>query len=317
MTVTVRELFEATGAALQLRLVAGARGLDRPIALPRVQLPGLALAGFLAQLHPDRVQLLGNSEIAYLATLDAVRARAAVEAVAAAGVACFVVTNGTEPPDVVTGPAEAASVAVFASALRTADCIDVTTAWLAERLAPETTLHGDLLEMFGVGVLLLGKSGIGKSEAALDLLSRGHRLVADDVVLVRRIAPGILRGRAARLLEHHMEIRGVGVIDIVALFGTLSTLEERQLDLVVELVEWPGSPDRLGFAEECHSLLDVSLPLVRLPVRLGRNTAMLVETAARNHLLRRRGRNSAAGLAERIDRELASRDRQRRAREGQ
>src|SRR5262245_10090780 len=179
--------------------------------LPRVQQPGLALAGYLPQLHPDRVQVLGNSEVSYLGTLDAARARAAVAAVADAA-ACFVVTNDTEPPAVLSEPAEAAGVALLGSRLRTAEFIRAASAWLEEQLAPETHLHGDLVEICGLGVLILGKSGIGKSEAALDLVSRGHRLVADDVVHVRRISP-VLRGRAARLLEHHMEIRGLGVID--------------------------------------------------------------------------------------------------------
>ncbi len=315
MTVAVRELLQAAGGALRLRLAAGAAGLDRPIAQPRLQLPGLALAGFLPQLHPDRVQVLGNSEVSYLGTLEPAAARAAVAAVAAAGVACFVVTNGAPPPDALIEPAERAAVPVFSTALRTADFIDAATTWLEDRLAPEALLHGDLVEIHGVGVLILGKSGVGKSEAALELVSRGHRLVADDVVQTRRIAPTVIRGRAARLLEHHMEIRGVGVIDVEALFGTLATLDERQVDLVVELVEWSGAAgDRLGLLEERHELLEVELPLVRLPVRPGRTMAMLVETATRNFLLRRRGRHSAADLAERIDRELDERRERRRAR---
>jgi HPr kinase/phosphorylase len=307
LTVTVRELLEAAGPALKLRLVAGARGLERQIARPRIQQPGLALAGFLPQLHPDRVQVLGNSEISYLATLEPRAAGAAVAAVAAAGVACFVVTNDAAPPESLVAPCEAAGTPLLVSGLRTADFIDTATGWLEHKLAPEILLHGDLVEVLGLGVLLLGKSGIGKSEAALDLVARGHRLVADDVVQVRRISPSVLRGRAARLIEHHMEIRGVGVIDVEALFGVLATLEEHQIDLIVELVEWPGRPDRLGLVEEQYSLLDTELPLVRLPVRSGRSMAMLVETATRNHQLRRRGRNSAAGLSDRLDQELAAR----------
>jgi len=313
LTVAVRELLEAAGSFLGLRLVAGAAGLGRTIAMPRIQQPGLALAGFLAQLHPDRVQVLGNSEVSFLATLDPERARAAVAAVAAADVSCFVVTNGTPPPAVLTEPAEAAGVPVLVSERRTADFIRTATAWLEERLAPEVDLHGDLVEMHGLGIAILGKSGIGKSEVALDLVWRGHRLVADDVVRVRRISPVVLRGRAVDLLRHHMEIRGLGVIDVEAMFGTLATLEERQIDLVVELIEWEGASDtdRLGLVEERYTLLDVELPLLRIPVRPGRSLALLVETAARNHLLRARGHHSALGFAERLDDEIARR-RQRR-----
>jgi HPr kinase/phosphorylase len=305
LTVSVGELLGAAGDALVLRLVAGTRGLERPIGKPRIQQPGLALAGFLPQIHPDRVQVLGNSEISYLATLGHDDARRAVAGVASCGVACFVVSNGTAPPVVLTEAAESAGVAVLTSALRTAEFIRNASAWLEERLAPETTLHGGLVEVHGLGILILGRSGIGKSEAALDLVSRGHRLVADDAVLVRRISPGVLRGRVAELLEHHMEIRGLGVIDIEALFGTLATLDERQIDLVVELSEWVQGADRLGLVEETYTLLEATLPLVRIPVQAGRSIAMLIETAARNQLLRWRGRHSAAEFAARIDRAAA------------
>ena len=172
-------------------------------------------------------------------------------------------------------------------------------------LTASTSVHGVLIDVTGVGVLILGKSGIGKSEAALELVTRGHRLVADDVVIVRRISPTVLRGRSAERLAHHLEIRGLGIIDVEALFGTLATLDERQLDLVVELVEWTDTADRLGLVEERHPLLEVELPLVRIPVRPGRSMAMLIETAARNHLLRRRGRHSALEFTRRIDRDAA------------
>ena len=317
MSVPVRELLEAAGPMLGLRLVAGASGLERTVALPRIQQPGLALAGFLPQLHPDRIQVLGNSEVSYLATLDPERARAAVAAVASAPVACFVVTNGTPPPEVLTAPAEAAQIAVLATAYRTSDFIRAATTWLEDRLAPQVDLHGDLVEMHDLGILILGKSGIGKSEAALDLVWRGHRLVADDVVRVRCISPTELRGRPADLLRHHMEIRGLGVIDVAALFGTLATRGERRVDLVVELVEWQasGDSDRLGLVEQRHTLLDVELPLVRIPVRPGRSMAMLIETAARNHLLRARGQHGALGFAERLDEEILRRRQQRLAAE--
>jgi HPr kinase/phosphorylase len=306
--VTVRDLLEAPAPGLGLTLAAGVRGLGRPIAMPRMQQPGLALAGFLPQLHPDRVQVLGNSEISYLGTLGPAAA-ARVAAVAEAGVACFVITNGAPAPAALTRAAEAAGVAVLVTATRTGDFIRVATAWLEERLAPETTLHAGLVEVHGLGTLILGSSGIGKSEAALDLISRGHRLVADDAVLVRRISPTVLRGRTAELLAHHMEIRGLGVIDIEALYGTLATLDDRQIDLVVELTEWSDESDRLGVEESTYTLLDVALPLVRIPVQAGRTVGLLIETAARNQLLRWRGRHSAAQFTERVDRAAATRRR--------
>jgi HPr kinase/phosphorylase len=300
--VAVRELLEARTLGVPLELAAGARGLARPITNPRVQQPGLALAGYLPQLHPDRVQVLGNSEVGYLATLPHGDACRAATAVAGAGVACFVVTNGTPPPGVLVDAAEAVGVAVLATPAATGDFIRVATVWLEERLAPEYTLHGGLVEVQGLGVLIIGDSGIGKSEAALDLVARGHRFVADDAVVIRRISPTELRGRTAELLSHHLEIRGLGVVDIGALFGTLATLEERQIDLVVELTAWGDEDDRLGLDHLTHTVLGVSLPLVRIPVIAGRSLGLLIETAVRNQLLRWRGRDGAAEFAARIDR---------------
>lgn len=311
MSVTVGELLDALGERLALQLATTSAGLARTIAVPRVQQPGLALAGYLPQLHPDRMQVLGNSEIGFLETLDPAVARERVEAITGSGVACFVVTNDTPVPAVLVDAAGTNGVAVLGSRLRTADFIREITAWLEERLAPETTMHADLVEVQGLGILILGRSGIGKSESALDLVARGHRLVADDAVVVRRISPTVLRGRAATLLTHHMEIRGLGVIDVEALFGTLATLDERQVDLVVELIDWSDDADRLGLVDTTYDLLEVALPLVRIPVVPGRSMAMLIETAARDRLLRGRGRHSAADFAERIDR-AASGDRRPR-----
>src|SRR5688572_14830450 len=204
LTVAPRELLEAMGERLALRLVAGARGLDRAIAVPRVQQPGLALAGFLPQLHPDRIQVLGNSEIAYLSTLPPEGARAAVRGVAQASVACFVVTNATAPPPELVDEAERADVPLFASGLPTGSFIPLVTHWLEERLAATTLLHADFVEVGGLGVLITGRSGIGKSEVALDLVSRGHRFVADDIVVVRRLDPAVLRGGPGEVQTQHM-----------------------------------------------------------------------------------------------------------------
>jgi HPr kinase/phosphorylase len=302
LTVTVRELLEAVGQRLALHPVAGERGLGRSIGVPRVQQPGLALAGFLPQLHPDRIQVLGTSEIAYLNTLPAAQARAAVEGVAQARVACFVVTNGAAAPPVLSEAADAVDVPVLTSSLPTGTFIPIVTTWLQDRLAPSDLVHGDLVEVCGLGALIIGQSGIGKSEAALDLVNRGHRLVADDVVVVRRISPEVLRGRANRDLGHHMEIRGLGIIDVAALFGTLATRDEHDIDLVVELCEWDEDSDRLGLAGATWVTLDVTRPLVRIPVRPGRSLGLLIETAVRDRMLRDRGTHAAAVFVEAVDR---------------
>jgi len=305
--VRVRELLDDAGEALGLRLLGGASGCDRGVAVPRIQQPGLALAGFLPQLHADRVQVLGHSELAYLASLGEARAESALRAVFAAPVACVVVTNDAAVPPALARAADAAGVPVLATALRTGVFVPLVTAWLEERLAPTASLHANLVEVCGLGVLVLGRSGIGKSEVSLDLITRGHRHVADDLVLVRRIEPSVLRGRPSPVLGPCMEIRGLGVIDVAALFGSLATLESQDVHLAIELLEWTDDVDRLGLEDGTFVVHDVPLPLVRIPVRPGRNLALLVETAVRDRVLRGRGANAAAELVESVGRRAAGR----------
>jgi len=306
--VRVRDLLDDAGERFGLTLVGGASGCDRVIALARVQQPGLALSGFLPQLHADRVQVLGNSEIAYLESLDPERAEAALRAVCAAPVACIVVTNATPPPPALARVADESGVPVLGTPLRTGVFVPLVTAWLEERLAPVASLHGNLVEVCGLGVLILGRSGIGKSEVSLDLITRGHRHVADDLVHVRQLAPSLLRGCPSPLLGQRMEIRGLGVIDVASLFGTLATREAQEIDLAVELLEWTVDIDRLGLDDGTFTIHGVALPLVRIPVRPGRNLALLVETAVRDRVLRNRGSNAAADLVRTVDRRASRRE---------
>jgi HPr kinase/phosphorylase len=307
--VTIDELFRATREGLALELLAGRRGLRRAVEIPRIQKPGLALAGYLPQIHPDRIQVLGNTEISYLATLPRVRARAAVRTLLRAGVACVVVTNGATAPEYLREEADRAGVALMVTRLRSATLIRGVTVWLERRLAPQTELHAALLEVFHLGALILGPSGIGKSEAAIDLVSRGHRLVADDVVVIRREGPAELIGASPRLLGHHVEIRGLGIADVAALYGPLATLEESRVDLVLELEEsqLDAEIERLGIDEALYPILEVERPLVRIPVRPGRPIAVLIEVAVRNQVLKRRGIYSAREFASRLDAVLAAR----------
>ena len=306
--VTIDEFFRANREALSLELIGGRRGLSRSVEIPRIQKPGLALAGYLPQIHPDRIQVLGNTEISYLATLPRARARRAVRTLFHAGVACAIVTNGFRPPAYVCEEAARAAVPLLRTQLRSAVLIRGVTDWLERRLAPQTQLHGALLEVYHLGALILGQSGIGKSEAALDLVSRGHRLVADDVIVIRREGPATLVGSSTQLLGHHVEIRGLGIADVAALYGLLATLEESRVDLVLALEESQGHEEieRLGLEEEAYKILDVDLPLVRVPVRPGRPIAVLVEVAVRNQVLKRRGVYSAREFSSRLDRVLAS-----------
>lgn len=316
--VTIGELLQARGETWRLKLLAGDGGLGNGISIPRIQKPGLALAGYLPQIHPERVQVVGRTELGYLETLDPAGARAAVDRMLAERVACLVVTNGAAPPAYFAESATRHRVPLLSTDLKSSELIRNVTGWLEERLAPHTLIHGVLVEVYGLGVLLLGKSGIGKSEAALDLVARGHRLVADDVVEARAVGNGRVMGSGAELIRHHMEIRGLGIINVQDLFGILATLQQKAIQLVAEMFDWSKEEraDRLGLEDETHTVLGVMLPKVRIPIRPGRSVATIIEVAARNHVLKRLGRHSAREVAARLDGEIARRRRLSSAGEG-
>lgn len=291
-------------AELGLSAVAGLGGLERAIAVPRIQKPGLALTGWPEQLHPNRVLVLGGTELDYL-TDHAPARTVGIETLLASVPACVVVCRGKAPPAELLTACEAHGVPVLVSTLVTADFIALVTAWMTDRLAPSVQLHGVLMDVNGIGVLLLGKSGIGKSETALDLVVRGHRLVADDIVRIRAKA-GQLVGRGAGLLGHHMEIRGLGIINIEDLFGIAAVRDAKKIELVVELHEWDETAEyeRLGFEDQHERILGVEVPKIQLPVRPGRNLATLTEVAARNQLLKLQGTHSARAFRDQLHRAM-------------
>jgi HPr kinase/phosphorylase len=302
-SLTVAEL--AKRAELDVAVVAGRGGLTRTVTVPRIQKPGLALTGWPEQLHANRVLVLGGTEIDYLADHEPAR-RLGIETLLASEPACVIVCRSLVPPEELIAAAEARAVPVLVSKLLTADFIAAVTMWMADRLAPSTELHGVLMDVLGIGVLVVGKSGIGKSETALDLVMRGHRLVGDDVIRIRRAGPQ-LSGRGAGLLGHHMEIRGLGIINIKDLFGISAVREAKVIDLIVELHEWEATAeyDRLGFDDQREKLLEVDVTKLRLPVRPGRNIATLIEVAARNQLLKAQGIHSARAFRDKLHRAMS------------
>jgi HPr kinase/phosphorylase len=303
--ITVGELLER--APLEVTVVAGQVGLDRSVTVPRIQKPGLALTGWPEQLHSRRVLVLGGTEIEYL--LDHEPARGlGIATLLASDPACIVICRGLAPPRELALAAEQRGVPVLVSRLPTADFITAVTGWMSDRLAPSTDLHGVLMDVLGIGVLLLGKSGIGKSETALDLVVRGHRLVADDVIKIRRQGAHVV-GRGAGIIGHHMEIRGLGIINVKDLFGISAVRDTKKIELVVELREWTEGEeyDRLGFDDRFDKILEVPVAAVRLPVRPGRNLATLIEVAARNQLLKIQGTHSARAFRDQLHRAMAAR----------
>lgn len=306
-SLSIQELLAEKASGLDLELLAGANGLGRQVHMPRIQKPGLALAGYTTNLHPDRIQVLGSTELTYLETLPPATVRTHLQSLCALDICCFIVTKGQQPPQLLHEECERQGIPLLRTPQVSSTFISLITNFLEERLLPSTTVHGVLVDVLGVGVLLLGKSGIGKSECALDLVLRGHRLVADDVVRVRMKLPSVLFGEGMDLLHYHMEIRGLGIINIKHLFGVAAIRERKKIDLAIELVEWQDGVeyDRLGLDEQKYSLLGLDIPLLRIPVRPGRNMTSIVEVAARNQLLKEMGYHSALEFQDRLEQRMA------------
>ena len=306
--VTVGALLRSRPEAfgLPLELLAGADGLARVITSPHIQKTGLALAGFHEYLKPGRVLIFGESEIRYLESLESAARVTALRLALTLDFPCVLITGGFTPPTEVTIEAERAKLPLLKTSVVTPTAIAKLTAFLEDTLAERTVMHAVLMDILGLGVLIVGESGIGKSECALDLIVRGHRLVADDTVEIRRRAETILIGTCPELTRHHMELRGLGLINVKDLFGVASTRASKRVELVVQLERWDPAREyeRLGLDDDFYEVLGLRVPLLRMPVAPGRNIAILVEVAARNQLLRSRGHHAARAFAERLEQTL-------------
>ena len=289
-------------AELEVEVLAGHRGLARPVRSPHVQKTGLALAGFHEYIRPGRVLVFGESEIRFLESRAADERRILAARLLEHDIPCILCTSGLRPaPELVDG-CEQAAVPLLLTPTSTGMAISRLTARLEEHLAERTSVHGTLVDLLGLGVLIVGDSGIGKSECALDLIARGHRLVADDVVEVRRRAESCLDGTGPEPMRFFMEVRGVGLIDVQALYGVSAICLTKQIGLIVHLERWDESREyeRLGLDPQWQALLGVRVPLVRIPVAPGRSIATLVEVAARHQMLKARGYHPARELTERL-----------------
>ena len=298
MPITVERFQEACAVPLKLALLAGAAGLGREIADQRVQKTGLGLTGEVDSIHEGRIQVLGETEIGYLANQDPARRGAIAEHFFSRPFACAVVGGGLAPPAELVEAADRRGIALFSSALATAELIEEALRQLVRLFAETTTIYGVLVEVVGVGVLLLGPSGIGKSECALDLIVRGHRFVADDVIHLEKRGPGTLLGGGSELTRHHMEIRGLGIINIRDLFGPAAIVDLKKIELAVRIEAWDPAKeyDRLGLGEPVTDILGVAIPTLLIPVSPGRNLATIIEVAVRNHILKGQGVFSARDL---------------------
>jgi HPr kinase/phosphorylase len=302
--LTVARLIERMRAVLQLDHIEGTDGLDREIDSPHVSSPGLALAGYTERFAPHRLQVLGETEVTYLRSLKDDDRRRILRDFFQFKVPCVFLTKGLKPPPGMVEEATFAGVAILCSGLKTNEFFNRIKPWLEEEFAATTTMHASLADVFGVGLLFTGRSGIGKSECVLDLVERGHRLVADDLVLVTKRGNDVLLGKGHELQRHYMEIRGIGLVDIPAIFGIRAVRQQKRIEVVVHLEEWNAdagaNADRTGLDGDSVDILEVKLPKVRVLLNPGKNITVICEVIAMSHLLKYSGIDPAERFNERL-----------------
>lgn len=300
--LTVRHILKIAGKALDLNLVAGEAGLDNEITTGELNRPGLAFAGYLDVFAHNRVQIVGNTEMSYLLNLSKTERRRRLRRVCQFKIPCFIVTSGYPTPPEFIEVADSKNVPTLKTSFHTSRFVGRFIYLLEQELAPSITTHGVLMDVFGMGVLILGESGVGKSECALELIQRGHRLVADDVVVLRRHSKTTVVGRSSPVTKYHMEVRGLGIINVEALFGAGAVCDEKIVDLVVRLEPWQTDKEyeRLGIEEQKCTIFDVEVPEYVIPVEPGRNVSILIEVAAMNQRLKNTGINPARSLDEHL-----------------
>ncbi len=300
--LTVGRLLERMRDVLLLEQVTDGLGLERPISNPEAHSPGLVLAGYTDRFTGTRIQVLGETEVSYLHSLDAERRECNLRRYFETAFPCIVVTKAQELPGGLERLATEHGVPILRSRLKTAEFYRRLKPFLEEEFAPTATLHGSLADVFGVGLFFTGQSGIGKSECVLDLVERGHRLVADDLVIVKRRGTDVLIARGHELQRHHMEIRGVGLVDVPAIFGIRAVRQQKRIEVVVNLEMWDQDAviDRTGLEVEETTILDVTLPRIRVPLNPGKNITVIAEVIAMNHLLAYSGVNTAEAFNQRL-----------------
>lgn len=279
---------------------------DKKIEIPDINRPALQLAGYFEHFDSDRVQLIGYVEYTFLETMDEERKRDIYKKLLSYQIPCVVFSRSMKPEQMFLEMAEAANTPVFSTEKKTAQFTAEIIRWLNVQLAPCISIHGVLVDVYGVGVLIMGESGIGKSEAALELIKRGHRLVSDDVVEIRKVSDETLVGTAPDITRHFIELRGIGIVDVKTLYGVQSVRETQNIDLVITLEDWDKEKkyDRLGMEEEYTEFLGNKVVCHQLPIRPGRNLAIIVETAAINYRQKKMGYNAAQELYKRVQQNL-------------
>lgn len=302
-SISVGGFYEACKTRFKLRLLNGEVGFENQIRDKNLHRPGLALAGYVELFTFDRVQVIGNTETKFLNSLSADKRRQAFTKLLEFKIPCIILTDNNRLPDDLLHAAAQKQIPVFGSSFETTKIAYFLADFLDDQFSPQVVVHGSLVDVYGIGVLLVGRSGIGKSEIALDLVERGHRLVADDVVTVTRKGEGILIGAGTDLVKHFMEIRGLGLIDVRSMFGIRAIRFQKRVEIIIELEEWKATQDytRTGLDDQTIQVLDVDVPLVKLPIFPGKNVTVITEVIALNYLLKHYGYDAAKEFAKRLE----------------
>ncbi len=306
VNLSVEELYSNVQSRLSLEIVNGTYSFRKIIKEGDVNRPALALAGFTKVFTYDRIQILGNTEMRFIESMNLSERRDALQTVLNFDLPCIIITDNNAVPPELVEIANQRGITVFRTPLKTTQFTHLLGDFLDEKFAPTTTVHGSLVDVYGVGLLFTGRSGIGKSEIALDLVERGHRLVADDIVQISRKAAGVLIGQGSEMLKYHMEIRGLGIIDVRSIFGIRATRPQKRIEVEIHLEEWDNAEDyeRIGVDENYTKILDVEIPFVKLPIFPGKNITVIAEVVAMSQLLKVAGVNMARDFDERLRRKI-------------
>jgi HPr kinase/phosphorylase len=308
--MTVRQLIKYAGYELQLEVAAGHNGLDRALKTAESNRPGLALCGHYDHFGYERVQILGHGEISYIESLPLIEQAGVLQEFLSYDLPCVIVTNNLPTPSELVAIGDHVKIPILTTRLSSAVFTTRLLLFLEDEFGPSEYVHGNLVDVFGVGVLILGDSGIGKSECALELLQKGHRLIADDTVLLKRVSGHRIFGMRAQPLKHYMEVRGLGIVDVIGLFGVTAVGDRTQVELVITLEHWDEAKayDRTGLNEEVYTFHNERIPYVVIPVATGRNISNLIEVAAMNLWGQKLGFHAAKELNETLIAEMAEKN---------
>ncbi len=308
--ITVRTLLRENQERLQIQLLCSENGLNRKITSSEVHRPGLALSGFVELFTWDRIQILGNTEIRYLFSLPPRQLTRSIDRFIEFEIPMILVTNNNKVPDYLIQAATRRYISILRTPFSTTRAVHLLSEYLEEKFAPRTSLHGSLVDVYGIGMLFTGRSGIGKSEIALDLVERGHRLVADDLVIISKQSEKVLIGKGREIAQHALEIRGVGLIDVRRIFGIRGVRMQKRVEVEVHLVDWDSAQeyDRTGLQDKTTEILGVEIPQIMLPIHPGKNITVIAETIALNHLLKTYGYHAAKEFNKRLKEYMMHKD---------